>query len=106
MALGRVSEPRHVPTLSGMMSTIEGPLSLCQIHHLSHATVLLESHKLEDAKLARDERLWVCSAATPQRLRLLFLVNRSTQHAQKVMARHMSEFDISDAGCSVDMAVI
>jgi hypothetical protein len=67
-----------------MMSTIApAPLILPVSHMLSSARA-----QAGDAKFSRGERLWVCNEPpTPQRLRLLFLVNRSTQHADETNRR-------------------
>jgi hypothetical protein len=52
---------------------------------LSHAVIRSRAQaqaRAGDAKLPRGER-WVYALPSPQRLRLLFLVNRSTQHAEE-----------------------
>lgn len=66
-----------------MMSTFTARISGVSI--ASHMLQSSVTSQVGDAKLARSphERLWVFNASTPQRLRLLFLVNRSTHSAHE-----------------------
>jgi hypothetical protein len=85
-----------------MMSTITTHTLSTSI--ASHVLwILLSSLYVGDAKFTRGERLWACNApATPQRLRLLFLVNRSTQRAEKGNGQNFHHFAcrISNASAS------